>query len=80
MYCVTEGIIQKVTSAGVITTVAGSITAGYVNGTGAAARFRSRNIAIGIDGNLYVTNDTNRCIRKIIPSTGVVTTFAGASS
>ena len=62
VYCVTEGIIQKVTSAGVITTVAGSITAGYANGTGVAARFRSR----------------NRCIRKIIPSTGVVTTFAGA--
>ena len=78
VYCVTEGIIQKVTSAGVITTVAGSITGGYVNATGVAARFRSRNIAIGIDGNLYVTNDTNRCIRKIIPSTGVVTTFAGA--
>ena len=62
-----------------VTTVAGS-SAGFANGTGTSAKF---NMPIGIttDGtNLYVTDFYGHLIRKIVISTGVVTTVAGTGS
>lgn len=69
--------IRKVTSAGVATTIAGTPgTIGGADGTGPAAQFNALNgIAIGADGNLYVT-DAADTIRKVTPA-GVVTTLAG---
>jgi hypothetical protein len=61
--------------------VAGDVaTAGFINGTGSAARLRPRAIALGADGHLYVADSTNNCIRKIELPTGVVTTFAVSAS
>ena len=73
-------IIRKiVVSTGVVTTLAGTAGEnGSNDGTGAAARFYSPNgVTCDTSGNLYVTDSFNYTIRKIIASTGVVTTRAG---
>ncbi len=60
-----------------VTTIAGS-TIGYTNATGASAQF-SQPRGITTDGtNLYVVDRNNHAVRLVNPSTGVVTTFAGA--
>ncbi|NOT99899.1 MAG: hypothetical protein HOO97_12535, partial [Sideroxydans sp.] len=72
--------IRKITSAGVVTTVAGSaVTPGITDGTGAVARFNGPGgIAIDATGNLFVADTGNHTIRKIT-SAGVVTTVAGTA-
>jgi hypothetical protein len=70
--------IRKVTSAGVVTTIAGSAgTTGSADGTGAAARFNSpRGVAVDSNGNVFVADAGNSAVRMISPA-GVVTTLAG---
>jgi len=69
--------IRKITPAGVITTVAGSGTAGTENGPVASARFSGpAGIAVGSDGTLYVSDSGNHRIRAISPD-GQVTTHSG---
>jgi len=69
--------IRKITSAGVVTTVAGNGSVGSSNGTGTAASFSYPNgIAVDANGNVYVADSNNNLIRKIT-SFGAVTTFAG---
>ncbi|MDP1833105.1 MAG: putative Ig domain-containing protein [Geothrix sp.] len=51
--------------------------AGWVDGTGAAARFNQpQGVAADAVGNLYVSDTNNHTIRKITPG-GAVTLFAG---
>jgi len=69
--------IRKITPAGVVTTLAGSGTAGSANGTGTAASFSEPNgVAVDASGNVYVADTSGRIIRKITAA-GVVTAFAG---
>ncbi|MEO6003572.1 MAG: FG-GAP-like repeat-containing protein [Opitutus sp.] len=76
------GVIRKVTSSGVVTTVAGMASSrgggvGLTDGIGGAARFNGlQHLAMDSAKNLYAVDSSNSTIRKITPS-GVVTTFAG---
>jgi sugar lactone lactonase YvrE len=69
-----------VVSSGVVTTIAGTAgTTGATDGIGIAARFSQPN-GISTDGsNLYVADEINSTIRKMVISTGVVTTLAGSA-
>jgi uncharacterized protein YjiK len=70
--------IRKVTSAGVVSTLAGGGGGvGIADGTGGSARFNlPYGIAVDKAGNLYVADSGNNTIRKIT-SAGVVSTLAG---
>jgi sugar lactone lactonase YvrE len=72
--------VRKVTSGGVVTTLAGTAgVVGSMDGTGAAALFQyPEGVAVDNAGNVYVVDTSNHTIRKIT-SNGVVTTLAGTA-
>ena len=70
--------IRKLTSAGVVTTIAGTAgTAGATDGTGSAALFYGPKSLVSDGTNLYVIDTSNHAIRKVVIGTGVTTTLAG---
>ena len=76
-----NNLIREATTAGSVTTVAGSGTlpAGSADGVGAAARFSNpAGTAVDGSGNIYVADPGNSIIRKIAAG-GTVTTFAGVA-
>ncbi|WP_158288295.1 NHL repeat-containing protein [Mucilaginibacter psychrotolerans] len=75
-----NNLIRKITAAGVVTTIAGSRTTGYANGTGTDANFnKPTGITLDATGNIYVAEPLNNAIRKI-DADMLVTTFAGGST
>lgn len=76
--------VRKVTSAGVISTVAGGGSGRTGNGDGgpATAGALKNPVAIGIDGagNLYIVDSTDNRVRKVTASTGIITTIAGSGT
>ena len=72
--------IRKISPTGVVSTLAGNGTAGFVNGSGAAARFNTPyGVAVGANGDVYVADANNHAIRRISPA-GVVSTLAGTGA
>nr|WP_227805415.1 hypothetical protein [Algibacter lectus] len=68
--------IRKITTAGVVSTLAGG-TEGYNNGTGSSAQFKDpRAIVLSNNNELMVTDQFGRTVRKVTLA-GVVTVFAG---
>ena len=77
MYVTDGHRIRKITSAAVVTSFAGATTAGFTNGTLAAARFNwPEGIAVATNGVVYVV-DTINCVLREITTAGVVSTFVG---
>jgi len=72
--------IRKITTAGQVNTLAGNGTEGSNDGDGATAQFRIPNgIASDAQGNIYVADGSNFCIRKIT-SAGIVSRLAGSGT
>src|SRR5262245_3692272 len=75
--------IRMVTPAGVITTVAGNGTAGFL-GDGALATsarlYYPTGVALDTAGNLYIADKNNNRIRKVTAATGVISTVAGSGA
>ena len=74
--------IRKVDAAGVISTVAGSGTAGYSGDGGAAVAaqlYAPEGVAVDGSGNLYIADRGNDRIRKV-DAAGVISTVAGSST
>ena len=79
VFIATNNRIRKISSAGIITTVAGNGIAGY-SGDGGSATAAKLNQPVGIAtdglGNLYISDQYNYRIRKVNTS-GIITTIAG---
>jgi type IX secretion system substrate protein/SdrD B-like protein/NHL repeat-containing protein len=72
--------IRKVNTAGIISTVVGTGTAGF-SGDGGQATSAELNypqgVALDAAGNLFIPDQNNNRIRKVITSTGIISTYAG---
>ncbi|MES2701670.1 MAG: T9SS type A sorting domain-containing protein [Bacteroidota bacterium] len=68
---------------GVITTVAGTGTAGFSGdgGLASAARLSTpAGVATDADGNIYIADKSNHRVRMISASTGMISTYAGTGA
>ena len=69
-------LIRKVTSEGLVSTLAGS-TGGFRDGVGRSAQFHGPSgVAVDTEGNVYVADESDNLIRKVT-SEGLVSTLAG---
>lgn len=73
-------IRKIVIASGVVTTLAGSGTAGSADGTGTAASFNNPGHLAADATNLYVADTYNQKIRKVVIATGEVSTLAGSGT
>ena len=72
--------IRKITTTGSVTTVAGSGSAGFADGTVQNAKFNGpHDVKVGSDGTIYVVDHSNAKIRKI-GMDGNVSTLANVNS
>ncbi|ANH67150.1 hypothetical protein [Mitsuaria sp. 7] len=77
-------LVRRVTTAGVVSTYAGSAgQAGYLDGAAGAAKFSyPSGLAVGSDGTVYVSSEDSR-VRRILRNgsvAGAVQTLAGSGS
>jgi len=77
--------VRKISPSGVVSTLAGNGSSGYIDATGANAEFMNLNgIAVDSSGNVYVSdygtyNSQTRYMIRKITADGVVSTLAGGS-
>jgi uncharacterized protein YjdB len=74
--------VRKVSTSGIISTIAGNGTSGFSGDGGPATAAQLNNewsIAVDGAGNVFVTGNGNHRIRKI-SATGIISTFAGNGS
>ena len=72
--------IRKIDTQGIITTIAGTGTKGHSGDGGPANKAQVNwvhNLIVAPDGNLYIADTGNFCVRKIDLATGLISTFAG---
>jgi sugar lactone lactonase YvrE len=73
-------VIRKIDASGNVTTFAGAFeVAGSADGTGPAARFNQPFGIVAVGTVLYLCDTGNHTLRKIITTSGVVTTLAGSA-
>ena len=72
--------IRKISTAGIVTTLAGNGTLGALNGPDSLATFNGpTSLAVDPSGNVYVADNNNNQIR-LIATNGMVSTIAGSDS
>ena len=79
----TNGHIRKISTTGIITTIAGGPTAGSSGdgGPASAALFNQpKGLAFDAAGDLYIADMNNQRVRKIDMSTGVISLLGGSTS
>lgn len=75
--------IRKVTTAGIISTVAGTGTCGFSGDGGQATSANLRyptGVFVDSAGNIFIADRTNHRIRRVTAATGVITTIAGTGT
>ncbi|GAB3287503.1 NHL repeat-containing protein [Hymenobacter tenuis] len=78
LYVTDYTMIRKITADGTVSTLAGDSRSGHVDGPGNTAQFSMPNgIALDAQGDLYVAEFNDHCIRRITPI-GEVSTLAGS--
>ncbi|MES2019203.1 MAG: hypothetical protein V4484_22140 [Pseudomonadota bacterium] len=71
--------VRKITASGIISTVAGTGTAGFSGDGGlatSAALSSPNGVAADTQGNLYIADSFNKRVRKV-SATGIITTVVG---
>ena len=74
-----NNVVRKMDAAGIITTFAGNGTAGYSGDGGPATSAQLNNparVATDAQGNVYIIDNLNQCIRMVNTS-GIISTVAG---
>lgn len=74
--------VRKVSTSGVITTIAGNGTSGFSGDGGQATAAQLKyptNVAVDLSGNVYITDANNARIRKVTPA-GIISTYVGDGS
>jgi len=74
-------LIRKISTAGVVSTVAGTGSSGSADGSGISASFNTP-VSVGADaaGNIYVSDAGNNKVRRITAGTYYVQTIAGTGA
>jgi DNA-binding beta-propeller fold protein YncE len=77
----TNARVRKINlKTGIISTIAGNGTPGYAGDSGPATQASITypyGLALDADGNIYIADTENHCIRKVDIKTGMITTVAG---